>query len=354
MELDRHSEYTPEKPLATWWRQSSPGCAYWRCFVPAKQFPGNVIKFKGAGPNVDIYETNDGKIVFPRVHGNTVIAQFPGNATGGTLIATMQDEGIRVLVDVDDSYLRYPDVHGGEWQIELDRNGATDRFSFEAHARICSWADGIIVSTDTLADEYSHVNDNIWVCPNSVDPDDWPEPEKPDDGILRIGWAASHSHIIDAPLVRRALDWASRQPKVEVYVYGIGERYKFTGAVKKVGWTDDLAEYRRSLARCDIHLCPLIETDWSRHKSDIKAMEAAMAGAWPIVSTATPYREWQDLTIACTSAKQWEQAIKYAVKHRDSIPELAADAKRYVLEKRQIKNSIHLWRDAVCAPASLS
>lgn len=339
----RREEFTQDgELLATWWRQNSPGCYYWRCLIPARHLPGQVLRFK----TFDLEEDGD-SFAFPRTKG-AAIWQFAGNATRGTLMAGMQTEGIRVLMEVDDNYLIAPDVHGGGWQTELDRNGSTDRDSFNAHARLCKFVDGIIVSTPELGDLYSRLNENIYVCPNSVDPSDWQETAKPNDGIFRIGWAASHSHLADVPLVRRALMKAAEQPNVEVYVYGIGDIYKFPGRVKKVGWTDDLAEYRRNLSLCDVHICPLIQTDWSRFKSDIKAIEGAMAGAWPIVSSAIPYRPWHDKTMVCTTAKNWEQALMWAIRHRDEVPRLASEAKKYVLEQRTIVKHIHKWREAAC------
>lgn len=339
----RNQEFYPgSEPRATWFRQQSPGTYFWRCKVPARELPGQVLNFT----TMDLAE-RDGEFVFPRTKG-TVIWQFPGNATTGTLMVGLQEAGHRVLMEIDDSYRHVPEygMYGG-WQVEIDRDGNTDNYSHEAHAELCKFVDGLIVSTDELADLYSDLNDNIFVCPNSIEPSDWTVSEKPDDGILRIGWGASHSHVTDAPLVRRALKWAADQKDVEVWVFGIGERYKFPGAVKKAPWTDNLTDYRAALSRCDIHICPLYETKWSRYRSDLKALEGAMAGAWPIVSTATPFKTWQDRTMTCTTAKDWQDAIRWAVRHRDEIPRLAQEAKDYVLAERTISKNIEKWEEAI-------
>ena len=329
--------------LATWWRQTSPGTYYWRCLIPARKLPGQVLWYRTS----DLAENSAGDIVFPRQEG-TAIWQFPGNATTGTLMAGMQDHGYRVLMEVDDSYLHIPDVglHGG-WQAELDRSGTSDSFSLPAHEKLARFVDGIIVSTPELEALYGEINPNIYLCPNSIDPADWPGSQSQPGDVLRIGWAASHSHITDAPLIRRALMWAAEQKDVEVWVFGIGEVYKFPGAVKRAPWTDNLADYRESISRCDVMVCPLKETAWSRFKSDLKAMEAAMAGAWPIVSSAVPYKPWHDRTMVCTTAKDWEQALKWVVRHRDQIPNLAKEAKDYIMSSRLIEQSVHLWREAV-------
>lgn len=299
-----------------------------------------MLKFK----NYDIAE-DKGEVVFPRQKG-TAIWQFPGNATTGTLMAGMQDQGVRVLVEVDDSYIHPPDVGWSDWKVDLDTSGKSDNYSFPAHEKLCEFADGIIVSTDALADLYSEINPNIYVCPNSIEPSDW-DFQKQDDGILRIGWGASHSHIVDAPLVRRALRWAADQPNVEVWVFGIGQVYDFGGAVKKAPWTDNLDAYRESLSRCDVMVCPLIETEWSRYKSDLKALETVAAGAWPIVSSATAYSPWHERTMVCTTARDWSDAIRWVVRHRDEIPALTAKAHDYVFGERLIEQNIEKWREAI-------
>ena len=342
---DRSEEYVPAtEPVATWWRQLSPGTYYWRCKVPAKAVGGQVLMFEK-----DDVVDDDGPFdaVFPRQKG-AAIWPFAGNTTRGILMAAMKEQGHRTLMEADDNYVIGvdPAVRGQDWKDTIAE--AEGAHSYEAHTKLCKWVDGIIVSTENLASHYRKLNPNVYVCPNSIDPDDWEEPEKPDDGILRIGWAASHSHLLDVPLVKSAFRWAADQPNVEVLVYGIGGVASFPGRVKKVGWTDNLADYRRSLSRCDIHVCPLIESPWSAGKSDLKAMEAAMAGAWPIVSSATPYKPWHNLNyITCTTKKDWTDALKWAVRHRDKIPELAAEAKAYVMSERLISQSKHLWEEAI-------
>lgn len=294
--------------------------------------------------NRDLAE-KDGEIIFPRQVG-AAVWQFAGNATKGVLMAAMQEQGTRVLMEADDNYIVGADMTGPSWQHRLDRTPA-DRHSYEAHVKLCRFADGIIVSTENLAGWYEGLNDNVYVCPNAIDPVDWPEPAKKDDGVLRIGWAASHSHIVDAPLVRRALAWASEQRNVEVWVYGIGDIVKFPGAVKRVPWTDTLEDYRASLSLCDVHLCPLGETQWAAGKSDLKALESTMAGAWPIVSGATAYKPWHDRTMVCKTAKDWRNALQWCIGHRDEIKGLAAEAMDYVSSHRLMKNTAPLWREAV-------
>lgn len=261
-------------------------------------------------------------------------------------MAAMMEQGIRVLMEADDNYTMPTDGLTGGWVPRIDRK--TDRHSYEAHIKLCKQVDGITVSTDNLASYYTKLNSNVYVCPNALDPADWDFPnQKPHDGILRIGWGGSHSHMVDAPLVQKAFRWAADQKDVEVWVFGLGDAAKFPYKVKKAPWTDDQDEYRRLLSTCDVHVCPLYETHWSAGKSDWKALDAAMAGAWPIVSKATAYKPWHDRTMTCETEKDWMTALKWVVRHRDEIPRLAKEAKDYVTSERLIEHTIPLWREAV-------
>jgi len=76
--------------------------------------------------------------------------------------------------------------------------------SVQGHRWIVEHAYGVIVTTRALEAEYRRLNDNVHVCRNSIDPDDWPKPSGRDE-TFRIGWYASNSHDRDAPMVAKAL-----------------------------------------------------------------------------------------------------------------------------------------------------
>jgi hypothetical protein len=337
--------------LATFWRQATEGSSYWRCEIPARHLPGRVNKLIPA----DIEETKDG-LRFPHQAGQTAIWQFSGSATRGILMAEMQEQGYRVLMEVDDNYLEAA-PYMPAWQIDFARGGNTedgDLSSIAAHTRIAGWCDGVIVSTPFLAERYARVNDQVYVCPNSVDPDDWPDPLPREDDVLRIGWAASHSHFVDAPLARRALKWAVKQPNVKVYL--IGYQPQWRGPFLRVPWTDNLADYCKQLInlKLDVGLCPLLPGVWADAKSDVKALEYAMAGAMPVMSMVEPYRPWFDKSfcLLAKNPKGWENALRWCVLHRDEVRAMAAEARLHVLAERTIRDSIGAWREACHAPVS--
>lgn len=336
---------------ATWWAQASPGTTYWRCEVPARRLPGQVLQLQ-----VKDIQRNGNDYVYPRQEG-AAIWQFPGNTGRALMMAGMQQAGIPVFVEVDDNYLIPLDAQETtQWGIKIDRYNL-DKVSREAHRRIIPWTDGVIVATEELARHYRKANPNTFVCPNSIEVDDWPEPEKPDDGVLRIGYAASASHRWDIRLLEDAFHWASRQDGVEVVLFGLAPKTGYWAGINPtvVPWTDTLADYRRSLQILDVGCCPLRETAWSRCKSDLKAMEYAMAGAMSIVSRVEPYQPWFDKPcLIAEREKDWKKLVQWCVSNRDEVKQLAREAKDYVLKERTIEQNLWHWEEALeCVPALL-
>lgn len=332
--------------LATWWEQITPGTAYWRCLIPARHLPGKVCDLQFA----DLAPDGRGEPHMPRQEGGCAIWQYSGSKTRGALMSWQQEQGLRVLLEVDDNYLSPSDGKATPGWCKTDAEASgVDHSTHEMHARCAAWVDGVVCATRPLADAYRRVNPNVFVCPNSVDPDDWAALDKPNDGVFRIGWAASGSHMMDAHLVRRAFQWASRQDGVEVWFLGTPPSdWKFR--LHNVPWTRDLAAYRLSLQSLDVGVCALTDTTWTRSKSDVKCLEYSMAGALSICSNVPAYEPWKGgPCLWASSATDFERAIRWCVFHRDEVKEIARAAREHVLAERTIGKSIHLWREAVAA-----
>lgn len=45
LDLRQQEFYPGVEPRATWFRQGSPGTYFWRCKVPARELPGQVLNF---------------------------------------------------------------------------------------------------------------------------------------------------------------------------------------------------------------------------------------------------------------------------------------------------------------------
>lgn len=333
--------------LATWWLQATEGVNHYRAELPARFLPGKCMAFNTHNVIVPHSSGIDGDYELPTQEGAS-ISLFPGNTTRALHIRAVQEKGIPALVEVDDLYFVPPAV---QWMSDWERrHRGDDRHSYEIHSRIVPWVDGVIVSTEQLGLEYRKVNPNVTVCPNAIDPSDWdPQPSHQPKDILRIGWAASDSHMYDAPLLDRALSWASYQDGVEVVIIGI-KSYGFPFQHRFIDFAP-VDEYRVNLQEIDVMLCPLKPGRWSNCKSDVKALEAAMAGAMSVVSREEPYRPWFDgPAMTASTPKEFLKCVRYLVAHRDEVRDMAAKAREYVLAERSYPDAIEPWREAIeCA-----
>jgi hypothetical protein len=334
-----------DDPQATWWLQATPGVNYVRGQMPARELPGRAIQLEVR----DLQQDKKG-LYFPRQGGEAAVWLFPGNTTRALLMAEMKEQDYRVLVEVDDNYTQpFRLMEASHWLVKRDTSGK-DRSSLETHQKIVKQiADGVIVSTPKLASIYSKLHRDVYVCPNSVAPEDWPEPEHQSDGVLRIGWAGSDSHLYDLNDIVMALDWASRQPDVEIVIMG-GKRVKVPVPHRRLPWVESLADYRTNVGEIDVMLCPLRPGVWQDCKSDVKALEGAMGLAVPVVSKVEPYRPWWSSDAPCMVAerpKDFVKAVKHLVANREETKQLANAAREWVLENRSIERTIDTWRQAV-------
>lgn len=332
----------PAPAPATFYTQATPGTTYLRCQLPARHLGAYVYQ------DIMAMLHPEEQTVFPE-HSGAAIFQFPGDKMRGASMALMREAGIRVLIEVDDNYL----IHPGKKVLE--RSQWSDKIGDKPHSRQAhrflteNAADGVIVTCRALRDAYAKRNPNVYICPNTVDPSDWPEPQKQDDGILRIGWVASRSHDVDIPLVKSAMEWASEQKDVEVYMVGLNPRFKFKHGF--LPWMENLAALREVYQLFDVGLCPIKRIPFALYRSDVKALEYAMGGAVPVVSNVAPYEDWtEDRCYRVLVDKDWKKMLKHIVANRDEVKAKAQAAREYTLTERTTAAQIHCWEEAIATP----
>lgn len=344
-----------EQVKATFYSGATPATTYVRCQLPARALPGIVR------PDLS-YVTDGDEIRFHEHHGAAVF-QFGGTKHTAVTSAALRDAtGCKVLIEVDDNYLINPGpriLKRQQWGMKIGDKPQTR----DGHRWIVQWADGVIVTTEHLADAYRQVEahpargkkPDVYVCPNGVDPADWPFPLKPVDDVLRIVWFASQSHEDDIGIITRGFEWASRQPGVQVWVVGLNpqaslkfkQRWRFPYG--QVGWVHDLDRYRHLFQKYDVSVAPISRNPVGLGRSDLKALEGAMGLCAPVLMNAEPYAPWTDgeNCMKADNSEGFLRALKHLVAHREEIPQLAKAAREYVLTERTNTAQAHYWEDAI-------
>jgi len=327
--------------LATFYHQGTAATRYWRITLPAKYLPGKVL---AASDVLVEHDTRTQKLTFPQLRGDVAVEQFPGDNGSALFAMAMEAKGKRFFTEVDDNYIDYGDelwMKRASWGEKIHGDSQT---SVQGHRWIVEHSYGVIVTTRALKAEYAKLNDNVHICRNSIDPDDWPQPADWGE-TFRIGWYASNSHDRDSVMVAKALSWASRQPNVEIVNIGHDPGWPFKR--QQIEWTDDFLSLRKELSRLDVGVSPLVAAPLAKYRSDLKALEYAMGGALPILQDAEPYWEWADRVPVAHTPDDWMRHIKWCVANRDEVRQRAEQTRDYVLAERTFRTEINRWRQAI-------
>ena len=250
----------------------------------------------------------------------------------------LRQNGIRIVFDIDDAVWLLPasakeDTHGYQCYC-------TDELR-ERYKRVLPMFDAVICSTPELADAIVEfcpaVNGRVTTILNSIEPSFfYPDMErKRDDGAINVAWYGCISHAANAHFAGDVLTGILDEIPGSV-VHLRGPANKFTGiepAIKKHGprvklnaacYYTELGEWLRGM---DVGLCPLIDTPFTRCKSEIKMLEFQACGVPVIASVVAPYvRAQRDLIFQvfrqnCTmqnTASEWVRCVKAFV----AVPEL--------------------------------
>lgn len=340
--------------VATFYYSGTPYTAHLRCVNPAKHLPA-VAQPMHYIPSSQHEEQP--AVRFPHQRGKTAVFQFGSTQMDSLVQRWMQLNGVGVFIEVDDNYTRLVGSTSKKagWQskvLEVDHksglvNPSKQKPSVEGHLRMVRAADGVICATEYLAKAYREHNENVWVCPNQVQPDEWPDPPfKPNDDVFRIGWFAAGPHHVDFPLVAKALRWASKQPGVQVVLMGLEPPRDLDCVV--LPFHDDWNVYRVALGQLDVGIAPITPTPFALGRSDLKALDYAMGGAAPILQDCEPYEEWAagETCLKAKTPDDWLRCVKHLVYNRPRAKEIAAAARAYTLGERTFEKNVGKWTEA--------
>ena len=200
-------------------------------------------------------------------------------------------------------------------------------------------SDAVIASTPYLKEQYSDLNGNIFVVPNSIDFKEWDKAKKrkSQSDRLRIGWIGGSTHNDDLEMVRPVIEKLTQKyPNVWFYcVHGVPNSYK---SMEKVYWTHKWSKinlYPRFLAsfKFDIGIAPLVDNNFNRGKSNLRWLEYSVL-AIPTVASPLPdfkrvIRNGESGYLADTP-EQWEKALTYLVENEVRREQVGLNAYRQI------------------------
>lgn len=240
--------------------------------------------------------------------------------------------GFKVCVDLDDYWEL--DEHHVLYQEYQEINFAAKQIGQIKDA------DVVLVTHSRLAEEVAVYNKNVHVCPNAIPKAGQFDIEREPYCLTRLFWQGSDTHREDIALLKTPLDklgpiagkikmvmagyvedhehWYNM---VMDYTAGAKHQYKLIPATKV---TDYYAAYKEA----DICLIPLLNTQFNRHKSNLKILEAANLGLPVIVSEVHPYLDMP--VFYAKHAGDWLKYIKRLVESRKRQKEAGQQLAEFV------------------------
>jgi glycosyltransferase involved in cell wall biosynthesis len=271
------------------------GCAWYRMYVPLqaveKYAEGVEVLWRRAA-NSTAQEAHEPIQHVDADWADVVVAQRVNMYDGlGLWRRWGSDPKLRTVYENDDDIFNI--THENSQAYEIYKEGTEVR---EAVLRYLRTAGMITTTTPHLGDVQRELSGGV---PTVVLPNYVPEwvldlAHDPRNGRLRIGWVGGASHDRDIQQatepVRRFI---KRFPSWQLCVGGVDYRDKFkVRDALFMPWihvTDDPKLFYRVID-FDIGICPLLDTQFARSKSPIKALEYMARGAVVVASDVEPYR----------------------------------------------------------------
>lgn len=331
----------------------TPVCWY-RCAMPAMNIGADWV---------GIHMTDDER--FPLLHvvtglvrNNTiepqiedykvVILQQPYGRRWFKAIVGLRERGIKVLYEVDD-YL-----HGVHKQTSHDfgkHYGKDVLPSYELCMRVC---DGIICSTQFIANRYAKFNKNVYVCRNGIDMARYrlTKPERP---TVNIGWAGATGHVValtewinggllDVLIGRDSTTFVTiGQPQIA------GAVGQIIGESRALGVPFALIEsYPAAMTMLDIALAPAQTTSWYKGKSDLRWLEAGSLGI-PIIAEPNTYPEILHGVTGFHASTPLEMAeiLMELVDDRELRETVGEQARNHIRDYRDMPIMAKQWLDVI-------
>lgn len=222
----------------------------------------------------------------------------------------------------------------------------------QMHKKIMSKASAIFVTTLTLKNYAEQYNDTVVVIPNCINPDLFPDVKIEKNSNVNIVWSGGSSHYSDLYEIVPVLQEVMKEYP-QVHYHHVGQMFR--SIIKSLpkerthywGWLHPQAHgFRLICTGGNIGICPLVDNTFNTYKSSIKFYEYSMAGMATVAKGITPYTD--DIKngysgLLYDTPEELRDALVTLIKDPIRRMELAANARKYVVENRLVPDQAKDW-----------
>lgn len=325
------------------------GCGMYRM-----RWPGESLKIAGkavtVSPRPPQIFMNQARTAVQGINvgsAKTVVFQRPGSAQMPNVIRILQENGVKVVIDMDDSLST---IHPRNPAFRTYDPRSNRKINWMHAARSCEMADLVTVTTEGLAEEYGS-HGRVVVIPNHV-PERYLKLVREENPVPVIGWAGyTRTHVDDLRVTSGMINQVLAETNAKFAAYGDKEIFTEMGIRFRPPheyWSfKNILEYPKQLAKLDIGLVPLQKSKFNECKSWLKGLEYAACGVIPVVTPIGDYNNLIDMGIALPAAtpKDWHRVVKELVQDHEMRQELSNKVRK-LAEEWTIEGNKMKWHNA--------
>jgi glycosyltransferase involved in cell wall biosynthesis len=258
-----------------------------------------------------------------------------------SLEETKKRLGCKIVVDMDDSW-KLPSNHLNYYDYQ-HMNA-----QIENNLRV---ADLVTCTNERLANEIRPYNSNVQIIPNAI-PYGYHQftDDKIEDERLRIFWCGGITHEGDLELLKNPFrKLLIHKDKIKMVLGG----YTATDELSKWLWDKMLSYFTNSMKlefralagtspnlymdmykNADIMVVPLLQSDWSACKSNLKLLEAATKGIPVICSKVEPYASDTDAPVLWVEKQSdWFKHLNFLINNKNARLDYGQNLKEWAARK---------------------
>jgi glycosyltransferase involved in cell wall biosynthesis len=269
-----------------------------------------------------------------------VMGQRIGGQDFDTIWYNLRQAGVKLVWETDDDLWSMDESNPARLQI-------TDMTRYWMESAL-THAHLVTTTVPHLADVMRKFNPNVTVIPNAVDPALLTTERKRADK-LTIGWAGGSSHHDDfRSIIGPIREVTDLRGDLDFHSIGVDygkdfglNRNRFTP------WKASMLDYYSGVD-FDIGLAPLLDTEFTRSKSPIKAIEYNALGIPVIASNVGPYKDYIIDGVngfLVNTETEWVDRMNLLLEDADMRARMGA-AGRVHAEAHTINHTAPLWEAA--------
>ena len=275
------------------------GCAWYRMLVPLRAVndlaEGITVDFRAGGPRL-MKEQHPPLLMGEAEEADVIVSQRSNSFEGMGVWRRFSTPTCRTVYENDDDIWNITRENAAAFE-SYTKNGGESR---EVVKRLCATASLVTCSTPILGDRHRELapETTVVVLPNYIPEYVLDLPHDVRQGRLRLGWMGGGSHARDVHMATGAVRrFMKRFPDWDLVLGGTDYRSAFKCPSDRsyhIPWIHVCDEpklfYR--MIDFDIGICPLLDTQFARSKSHIKALEYMARGIPVVASDVEPYRKF--------------------------------------------------------------